>query len=36
VRRRLKAGPRVAEERKTIVFVTHSIQEATLLADRIV
>jgi NitT/TauT family transport system ATP-binding protein len=24
------------EERKTIVFVTHSIQEATLLADRIV
>jgi NitT/TauT family transport system ATP-binding protein len=25
-----------AEHRKTIVFVTHSIQEATLLADRIV
>ncbi len=24
------------EDRKTIVFVTHSIQEATLLADRIV
>jgi len=25
-----------SEHRKTIVFVTHSIQEATLLADRIV
>ena len=25
-----------SEDRKTIVFVTHSIQEATLLADRIV